>query len=285
MRIAVTGGLGRLGRYVVEALLPAHDVLAIDRVPPDGTLPAVQADLTDLAVLRSALDGIEAVIHIGGIDRSVDAAEQATLETNVIGTWNVFAASRAAGVRRVVLCSSTAVTGIDHSNPGMPPLYLPIDEDHTLRPTDAYAVSKRTGETIAEAFARDGTMEVLTLRPAFIAFPGMRDFMAGRSSGEDGRAEPMPHLRAYIGPEDCARAFLLAATSTKYAGYMAMFIAADDCFADEPTVERLSALYGVSLPVRQPALYMAEPLASPIDSSRGKQFLGWRPTTRWQRFG
>jgi UDP-glucose 4-epimerase len=146
MRIAVTGGLGRLGRYVVDALLPAHDVLAMDRVPSDGTLPAVQADLTDLAALRAALAGIEVVIHIGGIDRSVNATDQATLETNVIGTWNVFAASREAGVRRVVLCSSTAVTGIDHSNPGMPPLYLPIDEDHTLRPTDGYAVSKRTGD-------------------------------------------------------------------------------------------------------------------------------------------
>jgi nucleoside-diphosphate-sugar epimerase len=53
MRIAVTGGLGRLGRYFVEASLSAHDVLATDRVPPDGTLPAVQADLTDLAALRS----------------------------------------------------------------------------------------------------------------------------------------------------------------------------------------------------------------------------------------
>jgi nucleoside-diphosphate-sugar epimerase len=47
MRIAATGGLGRLGRYVVEALLPAHDVLAIDRVPPDGTLAGGVKKLTE----------------------------------------------------------------------------------------------------------------------------------------------------------------------------------------------------------------------------------------------
>jgi UDP-glucose 4-epimerase len=281
MRIAVTGGLGRLGSYVMRALLPEHDAVAIDRIAGDGTLPAVAADLRDEAALRCAFAGADVVIHIGGIDRSAGAPDQETLETNVLGTWNVFTASQAVGVRRVVLCSSSAVTGLDHSNPDMPPLYLPIDEDHPLRPKDAYGVSKRTGETIAEAFARDGAMEVLALRPVFIAFPAMQNFMAGRGAGEEGRAEPMPFLRAYISPEDCAQAFLLAATMPAYAGYDAMFIAADDSFAEEPTVPRMSAIYGAQLSVRQPGRYADDPMASSIDSSRARRILGWRPTTRW----
>jgi UDP-glucose 4-epimerase len=280
MRIAVTGGLGRLGRVVVGSLLSSHDVVAIDRMPVDPALPSVQADLNDPAALRAAMTGAEVVIHIGGIDRSVDAADPATLQTNVVGTWNALAASRDAGVRRVVLCSSTAVTGIDQSNPRMPPDYLPIDEDHALRPTDAYSVSKRAAELIAEGFARSGALEVLTLRPAFIAFPSMLDFMAGRGSGEAGRDEPMPLLRAYIGPADCAQAFALAAT-TAYPGSGSMFVAADDCFAEQPTVARVNALYGTQVPLRDAALYAGRPFASTIASGLARRLLGWRPTTRW----
>lgn len=281
MRIAVTGGLGRLGRVVVESLLSSHDVVAIDRMPVDPALPSIQADLNDPAALRAAVSGAEVVIHIGGIDRSIDASSPATLQTNVIGTWNAFAASRDAGVRRVVLCSSTAVTGIDQSNPGMPPDYLPIDEDHALRPTDAYSVSKRAAELIAEGFARGGALEVLTLRPAFIAFPAMRDFMAERGSGEAGRDEPPSLLRAYVGPADCARAFTLAATMPNYPGYAAMLIAADDCFADQPTVERMNALYGRQVSLRDASLYAQQPFASTLASGRAKRLLGWQPTTRW----
>ncbi len=280
MRIAVTGGLGRLGRLVVEALLPEHDVVAIDRAPADPALPSVQADLNDPAALRAALSGAEVVVHIGGIDRSVAAADPDTLQTNVVGTWNTFAASRDAGVRRVVLCSSTAVTGIDQSNPAMPPDYLPIDEGHALRPTDAYSVSKRAAELVAEGFARGRALEVLTLRPAFIAFPAMHGFMTGQTAGEHGRDEPMPLLRAYVGPADCARAFALAAT-TAYPGFATMFVAADDCFAEQPTVARVNALYGTQVPLRDAALYAGQPFASTIASGLAKRLLGWRPTTRW----
>ena len=281
MRIAVTGGLGRLGRCVMAALAGAHEVVAVDRAPADGTLPSIQADLSDPAALRAAFAGAETVIHIGGIDRSVGASDEKTLATNVGGTWNVFAASRAAGVRRVVHCSSTAVTGIDASNPRLAPLYLPIDEAHPLRPTDAYAVSKLAGESIAEAFARDGVLEVLTLRPAFIAFAEMEDFMAGLRAGAAGRSEPMPYLRAYIGPQDCAEAFRRAATLPRLGGHAAVFVAADDCFAPTPTVARMEALYGTRLDLRRPELYAAHPFASPIDATRARDLLGWRPTTRW----
>ena len=280
MRIAVTGGLGRLGRLVVESLMPDHDAVAIDRVPADPALPSIQADVRDPAALRAALSGAEVVIHIGGIDRSVAASDPATLQTNVVGTWNAFAASRDAGARRVVLCSSTAVTGIDQSNPAMPPDYLPIDEDHALRPTDAYSVSKRAAELVAESFARGTALEVLTLRPAFIAFPAMRGFMAGQGMGEHGREEPMPLLRAYVGPADCARAFALAATAA-YPGFAAMFVAADDCFAAQPTIERVEALYGTRVPLRDAALYGRSPFASTIASGRAKRLLAWQPTTRW----
>ncbi len=274
MLIAVTGGLGRLGRYVVSELV-GHSVRVLDIGPPSE---CVHADLRDIDALRSGLRDVEVVIHLGGIDRSVATDDAATMQVNAIGTWNLFEASLQVGVRRVIHCSSSSVLGLDHSNPAMPPCYLPIDEAHPLRPSDAYGLSKLCGERIAEAFSRR-RLEVIVIRPCFVAFPEMAGFMAGKP-GPEGRAEPMPLLRVYVGPKDCARGFAAAAT-VNYAGFEIFFLAAADTFATEPTIVCLEALYGQHIPVHGVALYERFPRASPISHAAAQKRLGWMPTTRW----
>lgn len=266
LRLAVTGGHGRLGRYVVRALEP-HDVRVLD---------VADADLRDFSAVRAALHDIEVVVHLGGIDRSFARDDAATMQVNTMGTWNLFEASRQLGVRRVVHCSSSSVLGLDASNPNVPPEYLPIDEAHPLRPTDAYGLSKFCGERIAEAFSRRG-MEVIVVRPCFVAFPEMAEFMSGKP-GPDGRSEPMPYLRAYVGPEDCARGFA-AAANVEYRGFEIFFLAAADVFASEPTVPRLEALYGAAIPVNDAGLYRRFPRASPVSHAAARERLGWLPTT------
>jgi UDP-glucose 4-epimerase len=279
VQIAITGGSGRLGRHVVQALA-SHRPRVIDLTPPaDPSVAFHPADLRDLGALTAALQRIEVVVHLGGIDRSMATDDAATMQVNALGTWNLFEASRLAGIRRVVHCSSSSVTGIDPSNPTMPPHYLPLDEAHEARPTDAYGLSKLCGERIAEAYARRG-LQVLVLRPCFVAFPDLMDFMAGRV-GPVERAEPMPYLRAYVGPEDCAQAFAAAATLPDYTGYETFFLAADDAFSQQPTVARLEALYGAPIPVREPARYTNVPQASPVSNARARARLGWQSTTRW----
>jgi nucleoside-diphosphate-sugar epimerase len=122
-------------------------------------------------------------------------------------------------------------------------------------------------------------MEVLVIRPCFVAFPEMAEFMAGKP-GPEGRAEPMPYLRAYVGPEDCARGFAAAAT-VDYAGFEVFFLAAEDVFATEATIPRIHALYGAAIPVRDAALYERFPCASPVSHAAARARLGWMPTTRW----
>ena len=101
-------------------------------------------------------------------------------DTNVRGTWNVLEAAHATSVRRVVVCSSVSALGIDFTNPRLPPAYLPIDEAHPLRPTQAYGLSKQLGEEIARSFARRGAMAVTCLRPAWVMFPDVLGSLVAR---------------------------------------------------------------------------------------------------------
>jgi UDP-glucose 4-epimerase len=279
MNIAITGALGRLGRYVVAAFTPHHTVRLIDLGPPTE---CHQADVRDLSSLVTAFRDTEVVIHLGAIDKSVATDDSATMQVNAMGTWNVFEAARQTGVRRIVQCSSSSAIGVDQTNPTIPPAYLPIDEQHPTRPTDAYGLSKLCGERIAESFSRQG-LEAIVIRPCFVSFPEQADFMAGKP-GPAGRSEPPPYLRAYVGPEDCARGFLAAAT-IPYGGFETFFLAAADTFATESTVPRLEALYGTTIPLRDPALYRDNPRASPISHAAAQTRLGWAPSTQWSLNG
>ena len=60
--------------------------------------------------------------------------------TNVQGTWNLLHAAEAAGVRKVVVASSTAVYGVGRDRL---PDYLPVDEEHPQRPTATYSLTKQ----------------------------------------------------------------------------------------------------------------------------------------------
>lgn len=283
MRIALTGGRGRLGRYVAAELRRRHDVRIVDRGSPDAAEPAPHppVDVLDDEALVAAFQGHEIVVHLAGIDQSLASAPASVFETNVRGTWNAFEAAEHARARRVVLCSSTSALGLDHTNPRLPPLYLPVDEAHPTRPSSTYGMSKLLGEEIAAAFARRGTLEVLILRPSYVAFPEMLDFLSGAKGTQAEReAEPVPLLRSYVGPEDAARAFALAAEHT-YAGIETFLLAAADTFTDEPTLDHLRRAYGSLPTVSRPDLYERNPRASVLDTGRARHVLGWQSTTSW----
>lgn len=100
MIVLVTGGAGFIGSFVVDRLLAAgHTVRILDnldpQVHPDGP-PAYLArgaellvgDVRDRAMLRRALDGVEAVVHAAaavGVGQSLYKAEH-YVDVNVRGT-------------------------------------------------------------------------------------------------------------------------------------------------------------------------------------------------------
>ncbi len=282
MRVAVTGGRGRLGRHVVAELAKQHEVRVLDRSAPTeaGGYPAV--DVLDAAKLADALKGQEAVAHLAAIDRSVPCPDDVLFDINVRGTRNLFDAAEAAGVRRVILCSSSSTLGLDDTNPDTPPLYLPVDEAHPTRPSSTYGMSKLIGETIANAYARRGKLEVLILRPCYVAFPELIPFLLGIVGPAAGRdAEAPPYLRPYVDPGDVGRAFALAAAH-KYTGIDTFHICAADTCTEVPTLDHLRNLYGTVPPLKQPDLYEKNPRAGVFGISKARAVLGWQPTTNWK---
>jgi UDP-glucose 4-epimerase len=165
VRALVTGGAGFIGSHLVAALVADGDrVVVLDdlstgreaNVAPEAEL--VEADVTDPAIVAATVRGCDVVFHLaarGSVQRSVEQPLEAD-RTNTGGTLNVLAAAHGAGVRRVVLSSSSSVYGGAAERP--------TREEQPLRPRSPYAVSKLAGEHYARVFAELHGAETVALR-------------------------------------------------------------------------------------------------------------------------
>ncbi len=133
MRIVVTGGSGKAGRWVVRDLREhGYDVLNVD-ARHDGSAHGLclVADLADDGQAYEALRGADAVVHLAAIPAPDIRTPAETFRINTLSTYNVFAAAEANGLKRVVWASSETVLGLPFDTP---PLFAPIDETIEPRP-------------------------------------------------------------------------------------------------------------------------------------------------------
>ena len=171
MKILVTGGAGRVGRYVVQELIAhGHDITSVDIAPQiNPGCPTLHIDLTQAGEVYNALarSKAEAVVHLGAWANAGITADTRTYADNVSGTYNVFQACADLGIRRVVSASTNQIYGFASA----PPVYAPIDENHPLRPVNCYALSKMAGEQAADYFVANYGMTILSFRLMGIRVP------------------------------------------------------------------------------------------------------------------
>ncbi len=274
-RILVTGGSGHLGQAIMSALAEEADAVCFDLKPPREELPFIAGSVLNLDDLRRAMKGASTLIHVAAIPNPRDKPPEIVFNTNVRGSWNAFHAAAEAGVRRAVLISSECATGLCYQKDEHPPDYLPIDENHPLRPNEVYGLSKVAAETVAASFARGHGISVAILRPLFILFPHNRPEIAARAD--------LYHrdLWGWVEPEDVAAAVRLAAAKVR--GCETFFIGAPNTIAAEPTLELVRRRFGRLPEIRRPELYERDPHAALFDIAKARRLLGYAPSRDWRR--
>ena len=112
MKLLVTGSSGpKVASLVAEYLAETHAVIGVDVVPAPTT--SIIADITQVADWAPHLDGVNAIIHFAALHAPHRETHTPTQfrQTNVEATHHLLKASRAAGVNRFLLASSTSVYG------------------------------------------------------------------------------------------------------------------------------------------------------------------------------
>src|ERR1700733_10728097 len=115
-RVLILGAAGKIGCAVRTGLRGRYRLMRLADIVPQAPAVSgeecVDAELTDIAALMKAMDGIDCVVHLAGVSGEPDELQwQQVLPANIVGTHNVFEAARQAGVGRVVFASSHHAIG------------------------------------------------------------------------------------------------------------------------------------------------------------------------------
>ncbi|OWJ63944.1 NAD-dependent epimerase/dehydratase family protein [Inquilinus limosus] len=223
--IVVTGSAGYLGSRIVTSLLcgstaAGGPVAGVDRA--EAPTVTHRADILDGVTLRRAFRGARAVIHTAGLNGGPGspALGAEIRRINVGGTEVVIAAARDAGVRRLVLTSTTALYGGAVRSAGAA---VWVTEDLPPAPETPYEDSKRDAEALVLAAAGSFPEGCVVLRCG-------RYFPAPPNETVNDR------LYRGVDPRDVAAAHILAA-ERRGAGTAVLNIAAASPFLPEDCAE------------------------------------------------
>lgn len=280
MRIAVTGGSGKLGRTVVTHLRDhGHQVVSLDRTG-ERSPGFVRIDLQDAGQVLDALtgideqapDGFDAVVHLGAIPAPGLAPNTATFQNNMIGTYNVLTGAIKAGIRTIVTASSETVLGLPFDTP---PPYIPVDEEYPARPESTYSLSKHLEEQLAIELTRwHPALKIIALRFSNVMDP--EDYAPFPSFDSDANARKW-NLWGYIDGRDGAEAVRLA-LEHQVTGFDRFIIAAADTVMSRDNTELVAEVFP-GVPVRGDI----SGNGTLLSIQKARRVLGFEPQHSWRR--
>lgn len=173
--VLITGMSGLIGGAVQRHLHGRYTLSALNRSLVPG-ITTFQADIADLEAIRPAFAGQDVVVHLAA---SKGGEWPELLQANVIGTYNVFEASRQAGVKRVIFASSGAtITGWQKEEPyrailegryaEVPVPWPMLTHETPIRSWSLYGSTKVWGEALARHFVETTELSIICLRIAVV---------------------------------------------------------------------------------------------------------------------
>ncbi len=288
--LLVTGGCGFIGANLVRRVA-ARGLARTIRVVDDESLGSraaiagagaefVQGDIRDADLLRRALRGVDAVVHLAADTRVIDSiADPArNFDVNVVGTFRLLGLMREAGVPRLVNASTGgAILG------EAPP---PVHEDMPPRPASPYGAAKAAAEAYCSAFAQSYGLHAVSLR--FSNVYGPLSFHKGSVVAAFMRRilDDAPlvvygdgsQTRDYVFVEDLCDGIVAAMT----AGAAGTFqLGSGNGTTLTALIERIAAAVG---PARRPRVRHEPFRAGEIrhtwtDVTKAREQLGWTPRT------
>jgi UDP-glucose 4-epimerase len=181
VRYLITGGSGYIGSRLVDHLSGREQTEAIaivDVRPPSSFRPKTtfaSLDVRDRRGVRELLERErpDCVVHLAFLLNPIHD-EAAMYDVDVNGTHNVLEAAAAAGVRQMLVTSSTTAYGAFPDNP------LPLTEDDPVRgaPDFSYARDKAEADRLCQLWAREHPDRLMTIvRPCVVFGPDVDNYI------------------------------------------------------------------------------------------------------------
>lgn len=175
-KVLVTGGTGFLGAHLLEQLVGAgeRNLRVVTTRPPDWLeglgVEVLEGSLTSPEVCERAVGGCERIYHLAGkVSRDPDE-KRAMFELHVDATRTLLEAAARAGVRRVVLASTSGTIAVTADGKQIPDESWPTPMDLISR--WPYYASKAYQENAAREVCAKAGIELISVHPSLLLGPG-----------------------------------------------------------------------------------------------------------------
>jgi len=290
-KVFFTGGAGFIGMHVIPILLDRGysvriydnmgrgDREQVNELLKTGKVELIEKDVRYGGGVREAIRGCTHAIHFATVSINKSIADpHESIDINMTGNHNVFAAAADEGVERLVFASSASVYG--------DPEKLPMHEDDKLAPLTPYCISKRAGEDLLGFYQRQKGLSWNALRFFNVYGPGQKieayytsvinhfiqRLRAGHAPVIDGKGE---QSMDFIHVTDLARSVVDAMESEQANVPINIGTGIDTSIATLAKI--LIDAVGVNV---EPQFNERDVLVSrrAADITRAKEVLGWEPT-------
>ena len=286
-----TGGAGFIGLHVVPMLLEKGykvrlfdnmfrgDRDAVAKLAATGDVELIDQDVRYGGAVHQAMKGCSHVIHFAAVSINKSQSDPyESMDINMIGNHNVFAAAADHGVERLVFASSASVYG--------DPKKLPMHEDDELSPLTPYCISKRAGEDLLGFYQRRANLSWIALRFFNVYGPGQKTtayytsvinhfvnrLRVGEAPVIDGAGE---QSMDFIHVHDIARSAVLALEAAEANVAVNVGTGIDTSIADLAHI-LIDAVGAEVQPIFNPRDVLVSRRAA--DTTRAKEILGFEPT-------
>jgi len=289
--VLFTGGAGFIGMHVIPLLLERGykvrlfdnmsrgDRERVNELVAGGNVELVEKDVRYGGAVREAMRGCTHVIHFATVSINKSVADpHESVDINMTGNHNVFAAAADEGVQRLVFASTASVYG--------EPERLPMHEDDRLQPLTPYCITKRAGEDLLGFYQRQKGLSWNALRFFNVYGPGQKieayytsvinHFIQRLRKGQppiiDGKGE---QSMDFVHVHDLALAVVLALESEQANLPINVGTGVDTSVAQLAKI--LIDAVGVDV---EPQFNPRDVLVSrrAADITRAREVLGWEPT-------
>lgn len=302
MSVLVTGGAGYIGSFTVEALRQRGErVIVFDnlsaghRAAVDPSIKLVEGNTGDTELLRRVMreNDVERVIHFAAftsVPESV-AKPEIYFQNNVMNALSLLEAMRLENVKYIVFSSTAATYG--------EPEAVPIDENHSNKPTNPYGWSKLMVEQILNAYDVAHGLKHVALRyfnacggavtrgedhtPETHLIPIILQVALGQREaisvfGEDYPTPDGTCVRDYIHVADLASAHLAALDYlVKGGASQKINLGNGKGYSVKEVIDVAREVTGHAIPIKAGPRRAGDPSALVASSQKARDVLGWQP--------
>lgn len=299
MKILITGGAGYIGSVTTRLLQQAgHEVIVLDNLSHGhrDAVPAsvrfIEGNIADLGKLITGQDGIEAIVHLAAFIAAGESMQKPELywQNNTLQTFEMLAAMRELGIKKLIFASTAAVYG----NPET----VPITEDATKNPTNTYGMTKLAMDMAITSEAWAYGLAATSVRFFNVAgayqdagerhpvethlIPLVLQAAAGQRAalslfGTDYQTKDGTCVRDYIHVADLGRAILLALDKLQVGTHAIYNLGNGNGFTNREVLEAVKRVTGQDFAVHEEPRRDGDPATLIASSQLALRELGWQP--------